>query len=86
MEAWPIRTLLDRSCSNRSALPHGPVDYDTGWSDDDDCNDDNNDDDNDADDYDDDDDDEDDDDNDDDDDDDDDDNDAYVDDFIGHKY
>ena len=37
MEPWPIRTLLDRSCSNRSekcnALPHGLVDYDTGWLD-----------------------------------------------------
>ena len=37
MEPWPIRTLLNRSCSNRSekcnALPHGPVDYDTRWLD-----------------------------------------------------
>ena len=49
MEPWPIRTLLDRSCSNRSekcnALPHGPVDYDTGWLDVDDVDDDDDDDD-----------------------------------------
>ena len=63
MEPWPIRTLLDTSCSNRSekcnALPHGPVDYDTVWldvddvdvDDDDDDDDDADDDDDDEDDY-----------------------------------